>query len=176
MEWIPGHCGIKGNDIVDYSAKTAIGNTIDIPLDLNKTEIKSLLKKHFTDMWQLRWEEDSSFLKSIHKVVSKPHTYNLSQRKHEILLFRMRSGNVGLNSNLQKLGKHETGLCDYCDQPETIQHFLLECPKYLISRAMLLAETDKTDQKEIIEDLLTAKNPSTQMSLIDFFYRSQRFE
>ena len=88
----------------------------------------------------------------------------------------MRSGNFGLNSNLQKLGKHELGLCDYCDQPETIQHFLLECPKYLISRAMLLAETDKTDQKEIIEDLLTAKNPSTQMSLIDFFYRSQRFE
>ena len=128
MEWIPGHCGIKGNDIVDYSAKTAIGNTIDIPLDLNKTEIKSLLKKHFTDMWQLRWEEDSSFLKSIHKVVSKPHTYNLSQRKHEILLFRMRSGNVGLNSNLQKLGKRETGLCDYCDQSETIQHFQLECP------------------------------------------------
>ena len=122
MEWIPGHCGIKGNDIVDYSAKAALFNPeIDLPLRLNKTEIKSLLKKHFTDIWQLRWDEDASFLKSIHKSVSKPHSYNLINRKHEIVLFRMRSGNIGLNSNLHKLGKHETGLCDYCKQPETIQ-------------------------------------------------------
>ena len=144
-------------------------------LRLNKTEIKSLLRKHFTIMWQLRWDQDSSFLKSIHKIVSKTHAYNLIHRKHEIILFRMRSGNIGLNTNLQKLGKHDTGLCDYCNQPETIQHYLLDCPKYLIPRAMLLAETNKIDQKEITEELLTAKNPNTQMALIDFFYRSQRF-
>ena len=40
---------------------------------------------------------------------------------------------------------------------------------------MLLAETNKIDKKEITEELLTAKNPNTQMALIDFFYRSQRF-
>ena len=176
MEWIPGHCGIKGNDIVDCSAKAALFiSEIDIPLRLNKTEIKSLLRKHFTIMWQLRWDQDSSFLKSIHKIVSKTHAYNLIHRKHEIILFRMRSGNIGLNTNLQKLGKHDTGLCDYCNQPETIQHYLLDCPKYLIPRAMLLAETNKIDKKEITEELLTAKNPNTQMALIDFFYRSQRF-
>ena len=46
MEWIPGHCGIKGNDIVDCSAKAALFiSEIDIPLRLNKTEIKSLLRK-----------------------------------------------------------------------------------------------------------------------------------
>ena len=88
MEWIPGHCGIKGNDIVDCSAKAALFiSEIDIPLRLNKTEIKSLLRKHFTIMWQLRWDQDSSFLKSFHKIVSKTHAYNLIHRKHEIILF-----------------------------------------------------------------------------------------
>ena len=159
MEWIPGHCGINGNDIVDWSAKSAITHPqIDVAMTLNKTEIKSLIKNQFKSMWQSRWDKDSSFLRSIHKSVSKTHDYNLAHRKYEILLFRMRSGNIGLNTNLQKIGKHESGLCDLCDQPETIQHYLLEFPQYLIPRAMLFAEIKKDQEQVKIEEILNAKN------------------
>ena len=45
----------------------------------------------------------------IHKIISKTHAYNLIHRKHEIILFRMRSGNIGLNTNLQKLANTTQG-------------------------------------------------------------------
>jgi len=32
-----------------------------------------------------------------------------------------------LNEYLHKLGLHANGLCDMCQQPETIQHFLMQC-------------------------------------------------
>ena len=56
---------------------------------------------------------------------------NSKYKKIKDTLYRLRSGNLGLNSNLQKIGKHETGLCPICKVPETTQHFLSECPQYL---------------------------------------------
>ena len=175
LEWIPSHCGIKGNESVDQAAKNALQNIqIDIPVRLNKQEIKSILKKQYVNEWQIRWNESTSFLQYIHKKVSKPYECKIVNRKNEITLYRLRSGNLGLNCNLQKIGKHETGLCPICKVPETTQHFLSECTQYIIPRSMLLTDTNTNDPNNIIL-LLSSESSSDQKALVEFVYRSQRF-
>ena len=39
---------------------------------------------------------------------------------------RLRLGMCGLIAHLNKIGVHETGLCDKCRNPETIKHYQLE--------------------------------------------------
>jgi len=44
--------------------------------------------------------------------------------------YRLRLGHTGLNSNLHIIGKHETGMCPYCEEIETVTHVLLICRQY----------------------------------------------
>ena len=82
LEWIPSHCGIKGNERVDQAAKKALYKTeVDIPIRLNKQEIKSSLKKQYVQKWQTRWNESTCFLQPIHKQVSKPYECKMKNRK-----------------------------------------------------------------------------------------------
>ena len=32
--------------------------------------------------------------------------------------------------HLHKIGLHNSGLCDFCEEPETVKHPLLDCLKY----------------------------------------------
>ena len=35
---------------------------------------------------------------------------------------------ICLNAHLHQIGKHPNGLCHSCNKPETVSHFLSECP------------------------------------------------
>ena len=37
---------------------------------------------------------------------------------------------TGLNMHLHKIGLHTSGLCDFCEEPETVKHHLFDCLKY----------------------------------------------
>jgi hypothetical protein len=50
-----------------------------------------------------------------------------ANRRKETIITRLRLGKCLLNMYLFRIGRHNTGLCDICLQPETVQHFLLEC-------------------------------------------------
>jgi len=39
--------------------------------------------------------------------------------RDETIMSRLRFGHTGLNSTLFKIGKHNTGRCEYCEQQET---------------------------------------------------------
>ena len=113
------------------------------------------------------------FLKQHQKQVCKTLFCKIKQRKYEIILNRLRSGNIGLNANLKKIGLHETGYCSMCIVPETVDHFLIECPRYIIPRSMLLVEVNSTNPIEILS-LLASEEYHVQKALVDFIIRSQR--
>ncbi len=46
-------------------------------------------------------------------------------RRDEIVISRMRFGHTRLNSTLYKMGKHDTGRCDFCGQEESVEHVIL---------------------------------------------------
>ena len=174
LEWIPGHCDISGNEVADTAAKHALHNTvIDIENKLNKNEFNYKLKQYCYNKWQYQWENKTiSPLKALQQNVRKPFQCFLKNRRAESIIHCLRMSNISLNESLLKVNMHETGLCEFCPVPETIQHFLCFCPKYIIARTMMLAETE-THENDIL-NLLTSSNPSHQRALVNFVLRSQR--
>ena len=51
-------------------------------------------------------------------------------RKDERILHQFRLGKCRLNYYNYSINRHDTGLCDDCHIFETIEHFMLLCPKY----------------------------------------------
>ena len=52
-----------------------------------------------------------------------------------------------------RLGIHPTGFCDRCPEIETVRNYLIDCPKYIIERAMLLSELNESQPGQIMEYL-----------------------
>jgi len=59
------------------------------------------------------------------------------------ILFRLQTGHNSLNFHLHRIVLHLDGLCKKCRSPETVTHFLLQCPKYTYQRSKLKLATDK---------------------------------
>ena len=67
---------------------------------------------------------------------------------------RLRLGHTGLNSTLRWRGKPPTGRCRECDQPETVQHVMMEWKKCQKQRKDLTAALHRSKENAPIENLL----------------------
>ena len=83
-------------------------------------------------MWQSLWDkaENGRHLHSINKNVNNVFKIKGLNRKDERLIHQFRLGKCNLNYYKYLIRKHDTGLCVECQTIETIEHFLLSCPKY----------------------------------------------
>jgi len=52
----------------------------------------------------------------------------------------LRIGHSTLNKSLQMIGKHESGQCNHCGLPETVEHVLINCRAYEMERLQLKEE------------------------------------
>ena len=140
FQWVPAHCGIRGNEKADSAAKEAskrgtISNICPAICDYN-----SLDRKKFTTSLQMRWHEDKSqtFLgkfKSEWRWWPWSHHKN---RKIEVAMARLRLGHSKLKSHLYRLNLADSPNCNHCGIPETTNHFLLHCHRYYNERCILL--------------------------------------
>jgi len=128
--WVPAHCGINGNEHADLLAKRALSNKkIDKPIDLELKEAFIVVDNHITEKWQKEWEEGKTgrALFEIEPAVSHRIKYTHKSRAQESMITRMRLGKCYLNSYLHKISVRPDGLCDHCNEIETIEHFILKC-------------------------------------------------
>ena len=108
---------------------------IDININLSKTEGKSIVWKEIHLEWQEYWEQETKG-RHLYSLLNKVNsTVELSRwvgwkRKEQVIMTRMRIGHTNLNGTLKIIGKHPTGLCQKCQQPETVQHILITCRSY----------------------------------------------
>ncbi|XP_030839764.1 uncharacterized protein LOC115923421 [Strongylocentrotus purpuratus] len=173
LEWIPSHCGVHGNEMADFYAKSALQNNIEICNKLSFSEIKSIITSKYIKLWQDRWNNSDRSLRHILPTVNQPYECKLN-RFEESILHRLRIGVIGLNLDLFRLNIHSTGHCNNCiGRTETVNHFLTECPKYIIERAMLLVETDLTHPQEIMT-LLKLSEIVKQKAIVRFVLRTKR--
>ena len=139
FEWIPSHCGIKGNDQVDTLAKHALerDNEIEIPQSVKETNTSTY--NYHMEKWQSQWtnSQRGRFLYHVQPSIRPPFKSTLHNRRDENILHRLRVGSCLLNETLFKLGKHSDGKCPDCNAPETVQHFLLDCNRYKEYRSEL---------------------------------------
>ena len=129
--WVPSHNGIQGNEIADNLAKTATRKNCHpgiptVNLDLSLSEIISIIIRHCLMIWQQQYISNSTgaFYK---KCFPSIYNRNLSSCPQ---IFRLQTGHCRLNSHMQRIGLHDTGLCSRCNVPEDVIHYLFVCPKY----------------------------------------------
>ena len=173
FEWIPAHCGLKHNETVGYYAKLGLSSQIQIFNKPTFLEEKDKIIQKANKVWQQRWQDSHYFLKQFQPLVSTKFSISLTRREENII-HRLRIGIMGLHEDLNKLGLHENGKCNFCPEIENVEHYLISCPQYIIPRAMLLAETN-ISESYLIMTLLKSPLPKIQRALIRFVHRTKRF-
>lgn len=140
--WVPAHVGVDGNEQADKFAKSAARRSyVGLTIKYSKSEVKSLIKVKLKEKWQAQWDGDGKgrYYYSMQKTVGQCRR-SFRSRRDEDIISRVRFGHTGLNSTLKKMGKHDTGTCDFCGQEESFEHVVLECNKYKRERERLQFE------------------------------------
>ena len=108
----------------------------------------------------------------MHRNVSKPiYRYGLSRRE-ECLIQQLRIGKCNLNHYLFQINQHDTGLCEVCQESETIEHFILHCKKYNNERRLLKSRIKLNNPS--LKQLLMS-NAGLTRELLVYIHDTNRF-
>ena len=103
---------------------------------------------------------------------------DLLTRKQSSIILQLRWGHFPLNMFLHRIGKSYTNSCQAClneeegqVHPETINHFIFDCPAYDEAREELINEIDRDNLHFI--DIMA--NTNYMKALTTFINRTRRF-
>lgn len=175
FEWIPSHCGVPGNEVVDNLAKEgSLKNIIEVTLPHSKCELINHMKTFHYTFWQADWEtsQHGRHLFQIQPDVCKTVHIRGLPRKDEVLIHQLRLGQCKLNYYLFCIKQHEDGLCNNCSVPETIEHYLINCTKYINERA-ILKRSLKLDS--LCVDKILKHDADKFQALLKYVFNTKRF-
>jgi ribonuclease HI len=191
VRWTAGHVGIVGNERADREAKKAAeGNSSERlqlpkyfrkPIKISTSAIKQDYSKKTNEEWKGEWVASEGY-----KRLRSPDTVPPASKKFltlisndriskqmSSLIFQLRVGHAPLNTYLHRFNKVESARCPACGVArETVDHFILRCPKYSHERWPLLRHTKDNTPK--LENILS--DPKTLILLINFINATERFK
>jgi hypothetical protein len=147
LSWCPGHTRSRGNETADEEAKAAARGK-HYPLDLipehlkkcqpltHPSRIKETLSAKNQSLARSYWTASRTHdkMSKIYQDSNTPAFLELAtglNRSRATLLFRLITGHVALGDHLAHIHHTDTNTCDSCKSaPETVAHFLLQCPTY----------------------------------------------
>lgn len=133
--WVPGHAGIELNEIADSLASASL----NFPVVLVAPQFPFITAERFKRLLILKINE-TSLLQS-EEFRHLQFTWNTAKclsRQCEVTLTSFRCRVPLLNFYLNKSGFSLTNLCAVCNEPETIDHFLLTCRRFASLRRIIL--------------------------------------
>ena len=139
IQWIPSHCGIKGNDIADLAAKHGLCQPQIENIPTPESQIKKFIRKETHNRWSrtaLTAIRTSHLGQIRDDPGPQPWTRSRSRRL-DTAITRLRIGHTALNAHLHRIGVVEDPACEYCGQDETIHHLFFVCPRYHSERTIL---------------------------------------
>lgn len=134
--WCPGHVGLDGNEAVDELAKTAVLLT-DEPLNLSisLSSVKQLIKHQLrTSIITIPPGPILSCLRDFHDPLTAFHALSSLPWGLCLALVQLRANHAPLNDYLYWRKAAASPNCDLCNCPETTEHFLLICRRYIGAR------------------------------------------
>ncbi len=141
--WVPGHVGIEGNELADRLAKKAASNaTQPIPYcqQVSKKHCFTSIKNQALDRWQRRYNlaNDARFLHEVMPMVGARKFWGEANTTAFNIFNQILSGHSNLNAHKYARRESESNKCPHCDQPETTEHYILQCSKYTMARFTLV--------------------------------------
>ena len=119
MQWIPAHCGIKGNELADSLAKLGSEKQQESK-PTNLKEAKTMIKANQHTKW----------LEKHQNYNANDPFYNL-ERADQVIIFRLRTGHNRLNYHLfRKFNVGQTDQCPCQEGSMTVEHILQSCPTH----------------------------------------------
>ena len=173
IQYIPGHKNIEGNEQADLAAKAGhnLLDTMDAPIC--KGDRIRLYKRIQKSEWYSWWINEMQLSgKGLHlfKVKKQLSYWGWSSHKErpvETALAKLRIGHVGVRKHLCRFKLFDTERCD-CGEVDSVEHFLLQCPKYVVSRTEIFLQLQQMNVPMTLRNILGGGNypPQTQKSIL----------
>lgn len=135
--WIPGHMGIRGNELADSLAKEAIENKRDDRICVPYGDWKSFFKKDMFETTKRRIEREGIYKGKVYfdnyynRDNNRPWFRKFNVRREIVTLVnRLRSNHYNLNESLARKNFIESARCECGAEIQDIEHTLWNCNMY----------------------------------------------
>ena len=147
LQWVASHTGLAGNEHVDGLAKSAHHLTRETKCPLGKEEVKRLVKSAKERAWQTSYdievEKGELHMTTIRTTIGHWPWSIYKHRAIETAVNRLKIGHSELNENLHRFDLADSPLCSICNTPESVEHYLITCRRYIAQRRKLTVALNK---------------------------------
>ena len=156
--WVPGHMGIRGNDLADTAAKNATDLQPSRDAEIPSSDLKRSVNCYIHRKWQTEW--DSKIGNKLHSIQPSIGIYRDADRmtkKDQVVISRLRIGHTRLTHAFE-IKKEPQPVCTRCQDPLTVKHILIDCQQCPVR--------DQYHKCRTLRELFETCNPETILNYI----------
>ena len=127
--WLPSHVNIRGNELADSEAKSALSLVIT-NFKIPQSDFKSNICQYINNKCQSVWETQTyNKLNEIKPNFNSKCTFSNLSRKEQTKITRCRLGHTRITHSYI-LNNEQAPFCIPCNEPFTVKHFLITCAEF----------------------------------------------
>lgn len=148
LQWVPSHVGIRGNEVADAAARSALTNGAELKIQPCHFDYLAQVRESIYKLWKTAFCQTSRekgiwYGTIVREPPRVPWFSACSLSKRELILcMRIRSGHVPLGAFRFLMRLQDSPNCATCHNvKEDLYHRLMECVQNEPERAQLLQDT-----------------------------------
>lgn len=173
FQWVPGHCGIVGNEEADNAAEAAHRSSTAMQIALSRGDRRLFLAGLLQPLAQQQWCQDVTGSSLLH-LVDPTQTFCVPgclPRPISSVLHRLRL-NVAFTPQFKcMIGCGSSALCPHCGVVADINHVLIDCIQHATRRAALRVQLSMVSSKPLSLPALLGPydSPAQQCKVLQLF-------